>query len=50
MSGVFHRNFFLSGPAGRLEALLWTSTRPIHPSLRWFAIRTRFSAGQCTTK
>jgi alpha/beta superfamily hydrolase len=25
MADVFHRSFFLSGPAGRLEALLWTS-------------------------
>jgi uncharacterized protein len=24
MADSFHRNFFLSGPAGRLEALLWT--------------------------
>jgi uncharacterized protein len=26
MAGVFHRSFFLAGPAGRLEALLWTSS------------------------
>ena len=26
-SKVFHRSLFLSGPAGRLEALLWTSTQ-----------------------
>lgn len=25
MSEVFHRNFFLDGPAGRLEATLWTA-------------------------
>lgn len=25
MSEVFHRNFFLEGPAGRLEAMLWTT-------------------------
>jgi alpha/beta superfamily hydrolase len=25
MADVFHRNFFLQGPAGRLEALLWTA-------------------------
>jgi uncharacterized protein len=25
MSEVFHRSFFLQGPAGRLEALLWTT-------------------------
>jgi uncharacterized protein len=25
MAGVFHHSFFLAGPAGRLEALLWTS-------------------------
>ena len=24
MADTFHRNFFLAGPAGRLEALLWT--------------------------
>jgi uncharacterized protein len=24
MSDVFHRSFFIDGPAGRLEALLWT--------------------------
>jgi uncharacterized protein len=24
MTETFHRNFFLAGPAGRLEALLWT--------------------------
>jgi alpha/beta superfamily hydrolase len=24
MAEVFHRNFFLEGPAGRLEAMLWT--------------------------
>lgn len=25
MADVFHRSFFLAGPVGRLEALLWTS-------------------------
>jgi alpha/beta superfamily hydrolase len=25
MADVFHRSFFLAGPTGRLEALLWTS-------------------------
>jgi uncharacterized protein len=25
MADVFHRSFFLAGPAGRLEALIWTS-------------------------
>ena len=24
MADTFHRNFFIAGPAGRLEALLWT--------------------------
>jgi hypothetical protein len=28
MTKVFHRTFFLPGPAGRLEALLWTSPKP----------------------
>lgn len=30
MADVFHRSFFLAGPAGRLEAMLWTtaSTEP----------------------
>lgn len=32
MADVFHRNFFLDGPAGRLEALLWTVADP-SPSL-----------------
>jgi alpha/beta superfamily hydrolase len=27
------RNFFLSGPAGRLEAILWTPRSPITPAL-----------------
>jgi alpha/beta superfamily hydrolase len=27
MADVFHRSFFLNGPAGRLEALLWTTSR-----------------------
>ncbi len=32
MAEVFHRSFFIEGPAGRLEALLWTS--PVaNPSL-----------------
>ncbi|MGC2330436.1 MAG: alpha/beta fold hydrolase [Candidatus Acidiferrales bacterium] len=26
MADVFHRSFFLTGPAGRLEATLWTSS------------------------
>jgi alpha/beta superfamily hydrolase len=26
MADVFHRSFFLPGPAGRLEAMLWTSS------------------------
>lgn len=26
MADVFHRSFFLQGPAGRLEALLWTAS------------------------
>ena len=29
---VFHRSLFLDGPAGRLEALLWTSTQA-HPAM-----------------
>lgn len=35
MADVFHRNFFLNGPAGRLEALLWTtaSTQPAFSAL-----------------
>jgi len=28
VADVFHRSFFLEGPAGRLEALLWTSSAP----------------------
>jgi len=28
MADVFHRRFFLDGPAGPLEALLWTSADP----------------------
>jgi uncharacterized protein len=28
MADVFHRSLFLTGPAGRLEALLWTSADP----------------------
>ncbi len=30
MAEVLHRNFFLEGPAGRLEAMLWT-TAAAHP-------------------
>lgn len=30
MAEVLHRNFFLEGPAGRLEAMLWT-TSAAHP-------------------
>jgi uncharacterized protein len=30
MADVFHRSFFLEGPAGPLEALLWTVSNP-HP-------------------
>jgi alpha/beta superfamily hydrolase len=26
MAEVFHRSFFLPGPAGRLEAMLWTTS------------------------
>ncbi len=28
MADVFHRSFFLEGPAGRLEAMLWTTASP----------------------
>jgi alpha/beta superfamily hydrolase len=28
MADAFHRNFFLNGPAGRLEAMLWTVPSP----------------------
>jgi alpha/beta superfamily hydrolase len=28
MPGSFHHTFFLNGPAGRLEAMLWTSAQP----------------------
>jgi len=31
MAEVLHRNFFLEGPAGRLEAMLWT-TAAAHPN------------------
>lgn len=31
MAEVFHRSFFLNGPVGRLEALLWTTSNE-HPS------------------
>jgi alpha/beta superfamily hydrolase len=32
MAETFHRNFFLAGPAGRLEAMLWT-VPDAHPPL-----------------
>ncbi len=32
MDKVFHRTFFLPGPAGKLEAMLWTSRQP-RPSM-----------------
>jgi len=35
MSKAFHRTFFLQGPAGRLEALLWT---PAHDSATMAAL------------
>jgi uncharacterized protein len=28
MADVFHRTFFIDGPAGRLEAMLWTTRNP----------------------
>jgi uncharacterized protein len=31
MADVFHRSLFLAGPAGRLEALLWTSSASDSP-------------------
>ena len=31
MADTFHRNFFLNGPAGKLEALLWTVPNPNPP-------------------
>lgn len=31
MADVFHRTFFIDGPAGRLEAMLWTSRNPDPP-------------------
>lgn len=31
MADVYHRSFFLAGPAGRLEALLWTIASPEPP-------------------
>lgn len=31
MPGIFHRSLFLAGPAGRLEASLWTSRNPDAP-------------------
>ena len=35
MAEVFHRSFFLAGPAGRLEAMLWTTpeAEPHHVAL-----------------
>ena len=33
MSKTFHRTFFLDGPAGRLEALLWTVPDPTPPKV-----------------
>lgn len=33
MPEVFHRKFFLEGPAGRLEALLWTQPPDVAPRL-----------------
>ena len=35
MPGVFHRSFFIDGPAGRLEAMLWTTaaTEPVMAAL-----------------
>jgi uncharacterized protein len=32
MTEAFHRSFFLPGPAGRLEAMLWTTT-PTSPNI-----------------
>jgi alpha/beta superfamily hydrolase len=32
MADVFHRSFFLEGPAGQLEAMLWTVPNP-HPAM-----------------
>lgn len=31
MADVFHRTFFIDGPAGRLEAMLWTARNPDPP-------------------
>jgi hypothetical protein len=31
MADTFHRNFFLNGPAGKLEALFWTAARTNPP-------------------
>jgi uncharacterized protein len=31
VADIFHRSFFLAGPAGRLEALLWTTPNPDPP-------------------
>jgi uncharacterized protein len=31
MADAFHRSFFLKGPAGRLEAMLWTEPSPEPP-------------------
>ena len=33
MSNHDHRALFLDGPAGRLEAILWTPRSPAHPPL-----------------
>jgi alpha/beta superfamily hydrolase len=31
MAEIFHRSFFLAGPAGKLEAMLWTTSNPDPP-------------------
>ena len=33
MANVFHRSFFIAGPAGKLEAMLWTVGSSAKPSL-----------------
>jgi len=33
MANVFHRSFFIAGPAGKLEAMLWTVASSAKPSL-----------------
>jgi len=33
MASVFHRSFFIAGPAGKLEAMLWTVASSAKPSL-----------------